>query len=293
MARTSGQRTASFIDRGGAAAPKGEYAVPALDKAFDVIELLASTPGGATMNEIATRLSRSMGELFRIVIALERRGFLQKSPETDRYTVAYKFLELALRATPAQDLTRAAAPVMQALASKISQSCHLVVPNGGEGLVIYRQENPATRGFVVRVGTSVNLIRSCSGHVILAFSDEQQRERMIQLAERLVPTRVDRRQLDSLLAEVRARAFERCPSPITRGVTDISVPIFGFYGDLVAALTVPFLELLDGSQKVGLDAALKHLQHAAQSISATLGHHGSIKKERPKSASRSARAKST
>ena len=236
------------------------------------------------MNEIATRLSRSMGELFRIVIALERRGFLQKSPETDRYTVAYKFLDLALRATPAQDLTRAAAPAMQLLVSQISQSCHLVVPNGAEGLVVYRQENPGMRGFAVRVGASVDLTRSCSGRVILAFSDDQQRERMLYLAERLSKSRVSKEQLDLQLAAVRDRGYERCPSPITHGVTDISFPVFGFYGNLMAALTVPFLELLDGSQKVRIDDARKYLGRAAQSISATLGHHESLKKSRRKRA---------
>jgi DNA-binding IclR family transcriptional regulator len=279
MAQASKRRTASSIDRGGAAAPKGNYTVPALDKAFDVIELLASTPGGATMNEIATRLGRSMGELFRTVIVMEHRGLLQKAPETDRYTVAYRFLDLALRATPAQDLTRAAEPAMQLLVSQISQSCHLVVPNGGEGLVVYRQENPGMRGFMVRVGASVDLVRSCSGHVILAFSDDQQRERLMHLAERLTRTRLNQTKVESLLVGVRERGFERCASPITHGVTDISYPIFGFYGNLMAALTVPFLELLDGSQKVGIDEARKYLENAALSISATLGHHESLKKK--------------
>src|SRR5690606_10794944 len=79
MAKTKKQTAASAsLARDRAAVLKGRYAVPALDKAFDVVELLASTPGGATLNEIATRLGRSMGELFRIVIALERRGLLQK-----------------------------------------------------------------------------------------------------------------------------------------------------------------------------------------------------------------------
>jgi DNA-binding IclR family transcriptional regulator len=279
MAQASKRRKPS-IDRGGAATPKGKYAVPALDKAFDVIELLASTPEGATMNDIATRLGRSMGELFRTVIVMETRGLLQKSPETDRYTVAYKLLDLALRATPAQELTRAAAPAMQLLASQISQSCHLVAPNGGEGLVVYRQENPGTRGFVVRVGTTVNLIPSCSGRVILAFTDDLQRERMIHSAERLLRTRVDPAQLETQLAAVRERGFEQCASPITRGVTDISYPIFGFYGNFMAALTVPFLELLDGSQKIGIDDARKYLQNTAQKISATLGHHDSLTKVR-------------
>jgi DNA-binding IclR family transcriptional regulator len=282
MGLASRRKADAFIDRGGAAAPKGEYAVPALEKAFDVIELLAATPGGATMNEIATRLGRSMGELFRIVIALERRGFLQKSPENDHYTVAYKFLDLALRATPAQDLTRAAAPVMQQLVNQISQSCHLVVPNGTEGLVVYRQETPGTRGFAVRVGTSVELARSCSGRVILAFSDEQQRERMLCLAEKASRARIDRERLEAQLTAIRDQGYERCPSPITHGVTDISFPIFGFYGNLMAAITVPFLELLDGSQKVRIDEARKYLGNAAQAISAALGHNESLKKIRRK-----------
>src|SRR5690606_2446304 len=283
MAQAS-KRKRTAVDRGGTTTLKGKYAVPALDKTFDVIELLASTPGGATMNEIAARLGRSMGELFRIVIAMESRGLLQKSPETDRYTVAYKFLELALRATPAQDLTRTAAPAMQLLVNQIKQSCHLVVPNGGEGLVVYRQENPDMRGFMVRVGASVNLARSCSGRVILAFSDDQQRDRMLQLAERLLRTRINRTELDQQLARVRARGYEQCASPITHGVTDISYPIFGFYGNLMAALTVPFLELLDGSQKVGLDAARKYLERAAKSVSTALGHHESLKKSSRKRA---------
>lgn len=283
MAQASKRRTVS-LDRGGGAAPKGRYAVPALDKAFDVIELLANTPDGATMNEIATRLGRSMGELFRTVIAMEMRGLLQKSPETDRYTVTYRFLDLALKATPAQDLTRAAAPAMQRLVNQICQSCHLVVPNGPEGLVVYRQENPDMRGFMVRVGASVSLARSCSGRVILTFSDEPQRERMLLLAERLERTRVNHAQLEAQLTVIRERGYERCASAITHGVTDISYPVFGFYGNLMAALTVPFLELLDGSQKVGLDAARKYLESAAQSVSAALGHHESLKKSQRKRA---------
>jgi DNA-binding IclR family transcriptional regulator len=278
MARPSKKKAASSIDRGGATTAKGKYTVPALEKAFEVIELLASTPGGVTMNEIATRLDRSLGELFRIVIVMERRGFLQKSPDTDRYTVAYKILELAYRATPAQDLTRAAAPVMQSLSSRIGQSCHLVVPNGGEGLVVFREENPGVRGFALRVGAPVDLISSCSGHVILAFSDDQQRERMLRSAGQLPRKRVNRAKFASLLAEVRKHGFDRCASPITHGVTDVSYPVFGFYGNLMAALTVPFLELIDGSQKVGIDNACRHLAKAAQSISATLGHHDSVRK---------------
>jgi DNA-binding IclR family transcriptional regulator len=260
--------------RGKAPAPKGKYAAPALEKAFDIIELLAHKPGGALVSEMAAELNRSIGELFRIVIVMEKRGFLQKDQDSDRYTVAYKILDLAYRATPAQDLTRAAAPQMEALARTVEQSCHLVVPNGGSGLVVARQENPGVRGFALRLGAPIDLIRSCSGHVLLAFSRPDRADRMLELAQRSRGAPVDRAKLEKTLRKVRERGFDMIASPITHGVTDISYPVFGFRGEAMAALTIPFLELIDGSQKVGMEQTRRHLQRTAQRISSLLGHHG-------------------
>ncbi len=53
---------------------KGSYAAPALDKAFLIIELLASHPQGMLVSEMATALGRSLGELFRIVVVMKRRA---------------------------------------------------------------------------------------------------------------------------------------------------------------------------------------------------------------------------
>ncbi|HEX8447564.1 MAG TPA: IclR family transcriptional regulator [Sphingomonas sp.] len=253
--------------------PKGTYAAPALEKAFEIIELLADHPDGALVSEMAARLGRSVGELFRIVIVMEKHGYLQKSAKTDRYTVAYKILDLAYRATPAQNLARAAMPEMQQLARDIGQSCHLVVPNGGHGLVIAREENPGTRGFSLKLGASIDLIVSCSGQVILAFSSAQNTERMLDLAAALDDRPVDRPPLMRRLKKVRDQGFDSRKSPITYGVTDISFPVFGFDGELAGALTIPFLELIDGSQKVKIDAARERLRDSTTAISATLGHH--------------------
>lgn len=271
-----GMRSRSKSDhafhRESGAAPKGVYAAPALDKAFDILELLADKPGGALISEMAAQLDRSVGELFRIVIVMEKRGFLQKSPDTDRYTVAYKILDLAYRATPAQDLTRAAAPQMEALSLAVEQSCHLVVPNGGLGLVVARQENPIVRGFALRLGAAVDLLRSCSGHVLLAFSPPDRVERILERAPSKL-TGEDAARLEKRLGKVRRQGFEMMASAITRGVTDMSYPVFGFHGDVMAALTIPFLELIDGSQKVGMEEARLRLRETARQISRSLGHH--------------------
>jgi DNA-binding IclR family transcriptional regulator len=252
--------------------PKRTYAAPALEKGFEIIELLARYPEGALVTEMAASLGRSVGEIFRMVVVMEQLGYLQRAPKSDRYTVAYKLLELAHRATPAADLLAAAMPEMRLLASETGQSCHFVVPNGGHGLVIARQENPGMRGFSLRLGAVIDMLRSCSGHVILAFSDTARAEQIIGEAMGSAATPVDPEWLSTQLEAVRVRGFDRRPSPITSGVTDISFPVLGFDGGVVGALTIPFLELIDGSQKVKLATATDLLSGASQRISSTLGY---------------------
>lgn len=251
---------------------KGSYAAPALDKAFLIIELLASHPQGMLVSEMATALGRSLGELFRIVVVMEEARYLEKSPIDDRYRVTYKFLDIAYRATPARQLTAAALPEMQSLALTVGQSCHLVVIEGGAGLVIAREENPGTRGFALRMGASIDIVASCSGKVLLAFAPPAQLGRIIDRAELAQGRPIGRVRLTEDLERVRAQGYELRESPITRGVTDISYPVFGFGGDCMAALTIPFLETIDGSQSVTIAEARLILAEATARISQQLGY---------------------
>ena len=220
------------------------YSAPALEKGFNVIELLADTPHGLTISEI-----------FRVIMVMERRAWLRKGPG-DRFRVTPKVLDLAFRATPAEELSVVASPVMHELSRQIGQSCHLVVRNEDQGLVILRQESPGPTGLSVRVGASLSLEKSCSGHVLLAFAPAGK------------PAAVA---IEARLETVRAQGFEMTDSARTLGVTDISYPVFGFDGHVTAALTVPFLKLIDGTQTVDRDEARGHLARAAARISAGLG----------------------
>lgn len=250
---------------------KASYNAPALDKAFMIIELLANNPQGLLASEMAVALGRSLGELFRIVVVMEEAGYLQKSRVNDRYTVTYKFLDVAYRATPARKLVITAQPEMQSLAASIGQSCHLVVVQGGEGLIIAREENPGVRGFALRVGASIDLVRSCSGNVLLAFSPDDVAERLLMRAAALRKEPVGVAGLAARLKKIRADGFNLRDSPVTRGVTDISCPIFGFDDELLAALTVPYIEVIDGSQLVSIDDARDELVQTARRVSIALG----------------------
>ncbi|WP_150531635.1 helix-turn-helix domain-containing protein, partial [Staphylococcus aureus] len=84
---------------GEAAAPN--YSALALEKGIDVTELLGNEPFGLTITEISQRLGRSGSVLSRVVVGLDRRGWLPQAAACRRHRGPYKLLELAHRAKPA------------------------------------------------------------------------------------------------------------------------------------------------------------------------------------------------
>jgi len=237
------------------------YSAPALEKAFNVLELLAEQHKGLTLSEIAAGIGLSLPEIFRIIVVMERRGWLRKS-EGDRYSVTPHVLHLAFRATSAEELSSIAIPAMRELCAASDQSCHLVIRNGEKGLVITRQQNPGPYGFHVRIGSEIDLKSTCSGHVLLAFSTRHVPPNPVPTADKAFA---------ATLNAVRQRGYERMESARTLGVTDISYPIFDLHGDILAALTVPFLRFIDGSQTLSLEDTQRLLERAAKRISAELG----------------------
>ena len=130
---------------------KTTYSAPALEKGFDIIELLATAPDGLTSSDIAQKLGRSLSEIFRILVVMERRRWLHKS-ESDRYAVSYHVLETAFRASPVQALGAIAGPVMYELSQATVQSCHMVVLSDTHGLIVQLLVSSVLFGFVVWLG---------------------------------------------------------------------------------------------------------------------------------------------
>lgn len=249
---------------------RNRYSAPALEKGIDIIELLAEAEQGLTVSEISQQLGRRMSELFRIIIVMERRGWLQKDPDTARYSVTYYVLRLAHGGTPAKSLSMAAAPVMDTLSTRINQSCHLVVRAGQQGLVVLRQENQRRHANLsVRLGATIELATSCSGRVLLAHMEPEERTAILRTLPR--PSGLSRAGLEAALSRIRTRGHEVRRSPMTAGVTDITYPVRSFDGKVIAALTVPYLHVLDRSVPTSVEHTRRLLEEAARHISRSLG----------------------
>src|SRR5438309_7633591 len=98
------------------------YTAPALEKGLDILELLAADPAALTHSEIAHRLRRTIGEVFRMLVCLDERGYICQVGADERYQLTLKFFELAHKHHPLQRLVAAARPLMQQVAETTDQS---------------------------------------------------------------------------------------------------------------------------------------------------------------------------
>lgn len=244
------------------------YSAPALEKGLDVLELLCRSESPLSQREIAQRLGRSVGELYRMVMCLVERGYLVSLD--DRLHVTTQLFELAHLNPPTHRLLVEAAPVMEQLSSHLDQSCHLTVYNQGRQVVLAKVDAPSGTGFSVRLGADLDVLVSASGRVLIAFQDDETRQ--LRIAESLHhrPGHADKR-LGATLNAVRARGFESIPSRQLRGLHAVAFPILDRQGHALAALTVPYAERIDQADRTTIALVEKMLGGAAQTLSARIG----------------------
>lgn len=209
-----------------------EYSVPALDKALDILELLADSPEPLTQTAIAEATGRSVGQLFRVLVTLERRGFVVRE-RSGGYVLGTRLFDLAHRHEPLRGLRAAALPVMHELADAVRQSCNLAVLDGDRVRVVAQIESPADFGYRVRVGALFDAATTATGEV-LGGADEV----------------------------VRADALQH-------GITDVVVAVRAPDGATVAALTVPYVST--SFSTVAHEAVVAHARAAAAAIGERLG----------------------
>jgi DNA-binding IclR family transcriptional regulator len=244
------------------------YAAPALEKGLDILELLARSDAPLSHKDIAQKLDRSIGELYRMITCLVDRGYLVNLD--DRFIVSTKLFELAHVNPPTHRLLTEALPIMQKLSSDLDQSCHLTVYSQGRQIVVAKVDSPSGMGFSVRVGAELDCLVSASGRILLAFQDAATQQLRIEESVRRRPDHGDL-QIATTLSTIRARGFESIPSVQVRGLYAVSAPVLDARNHALAALTVPYAERIDLVHRKPIAVVEDLLGAASRALSKRLG----------------------
>jgi DNA-binding IclR family transcriptional regulator len=113
------------------------------------------------------------------------------------------------------------------------------------------------------------MVNTGSGHVLLAYAPPYERALMFEEHE-WMPHEVPPPNLEERLKQVRTQGYESMDSLQTAGVSNLSVPILGANGTVLAALTCPFVRRIDNREAPDRDQVLRLLIQAGKDMSGSL-----------------------
>jgi DNA-binding IclR family transcriptional regulator len=243
------------------------YATPALDKGLDILELLAGQRDGLTKSEIARALNRTVSEIFRMLITLERRAYISVATG-DRYVLSLRLFQLVQEHPPTERLLAEAIPRMQALAARVQQSCHLGVLEGARAVILAQANTSSSIGFYVKPGSAIDLTEAATGQVILAFLPDEAQKHVLDEWKKQTGKAVPAG-LKLELQKIRKNGHEKRASYQVRGVINLSFPILDAKNHAVAALTVPCIQRVH--EEISMREVEQQLGETARAISAAIG----------------------
>ncbi|BDG59172.1 IclR family transcriptional regulator [Caldinitratiruptor microaerophilus] len=219
-----------------------QLTIQAVDRALAVLLLFAEPPvasgdgRGLGVTQIAERLNLAKSTAHRILSTLEARGFLRQDPATGRYHLGLKALELAGAYLAQSDLPTVAYPEMVHLRDEVEETVSLYVRDRGDRVRVQKAEGRHGVRRVVGLGQRLPLHLGASGKVLLAFTPEPERSRLLEALER--QHGIDIIAFRQMLDKVREQGYAVSAEEREQGVASVAAPIFDRSGQLVAALAV-------------------------------------------------------
>lgn len=143
--------------------------VPALDKAFQILDLITSSTSPLTAADIAKQLGLARSSTHSILQSLLQKGVLYKDSQHHFYLGSY-LLHWAGKYEHQQQVTRFFQELIHHHPLLLEQTITLSTLDWDKGEVVYLAcyESPAPLGFAFRVGLRLPAVFSATGKAILS-----------------------------------------------------------------------------------------------------------------------------
>ena len=249
-----------------------------LAKGLEILELIAKAPDGLSVGQLVESIGLHRSSIYRYLDVLLRAGYVSK--KDGRYVLGAKTLELASSFLERLDVRRAAHPLLIELAERLQVTVHLGQLAGAEVLYIDKIETHRSLPLYSRIGRKVPAHCTALGKALLAFSPPARREiilKELELKAYTPHTITDLNRLRKELEATRKRGYAVDREEHEEGIACVAAPIFDFYNEPFAAVSVTDLSRrILGNEKFYARAVCE----VAKRISSVLGKRGGDREER-------------
>jgi IclR family acetate operon transcriptional repressor len=214
---------------------------PSTDGCLAILELLGQHPEGLTLTDICRELSLTKNMAFRILNDMTARNYVVRSEPEKRYFLGGKLLQLGVPRVGDRNLVDEAAPEIRALRDACDESVGLLVPVGGEAVLVYFQPSRQPIRTIYDIGIRIPLHSNAPGKVFLAFGEKgecRRRLKMQSLRRYNARTITDPKKLEAHLQEARSRGYTVDRAEQIEGCHCVAAPVYSGDDRLIAAIVI-------------------------------------------------------
>lgn len=218
-------------------------------RASGLLDTLGASHEALGVSALSMQLQLPKSTVARYLSVLHELGFVQQSPDHQRYRLGPKLYILG-RSVPLDALVRdAARPHLVALTEMMGETTILTVADGATALCVEKIESPHAMRLTARIGERVPLHCGSSPRCLLAYLPEA--DRVAYLARPLAAfspnTITDPGVLRRAITETRATGYVVSRSEIDDGMLSVAAPIWDGCDSVIAAISMagPAIRLME------------------------------------------------
>jgi DNA-binding IclR family transcriptional regulator len=215
--------------------PPAHTGVRVLDRSVAI--LLAIEAGATSFTEVARSTGYTRPTTHRLLKALLEHGLVALQ-ESGGYVLGPMLRRLGSSAVRRPPLRALARPALEELARVTGESAQLYVRTGDERICVDAVESKSELRTIVTVGGALPLTAGSAGKAFMAWTDTDERARLVRLARQVTSKTPTGASLARQLEAARRRGWTHSAGEREAGVASLSAPVIGPDGELVAVVSL-------------------------------------------------------
>ncbi len=207
--------------------------VATVERAVAILRALADAPGDLGNNELARRTGVNPSTVSRLLATLADAGLVRRMPDSGRFRLGTRLVELGNAALSRIDLRQLGRPHLMALTGATGETATLSIPNGEATITVDFVQSPSSVRSVAEVGRPSVAHATATGKVFLAYAGPLPTG---PLASYTPHTITDAKRLGAEIACTRQRGWARAVREREVDLNALAAPVLDAEGGLVAVL---------------------------------------------------------
>ncbi|GAA1969785.1 IclR family transcriptional regulator C-terminal domain-containing protein [Catenulispora subtropica] len=216
-----------------------------LERGLEILSAFTEHRPVLGIADLARAAGLTKSTAHRYVATLAKLGYVLQDPDTRKYSLGPRVIDLGFAALNSMEITRIAAQPLQALSDETGYPASMAVLDGADVVYVDRRRSRRATGFpmdiTLHVGSRLPAYCTSMGKVLLADKDPEQLAALLdrsELTRRGPRTITGRDQLLAVLDRVRANGLAVNDEELAPGLRSVAAPVRDRSGAVVAAVNL-------------------------------------------------------